>query len=1600
MLKKFLFSALIIWSELLFGQITVKLRQPPPNQLRASDLWNVILVNTGRNSLQVTINGTLTEAQEGIVIEGRSRRINLPPGVKMITYNDIKSGSVKFKQGRWREAFTRTGNAPSGNYTICIHVNDESGREKGSDCIDQTVMKASAPVLISPAEGETIKTEQAVFTWMSPMPPQKGVNYTLKIYELLGNQSAETAAKRNSVFFEKSDIRTTTFVYPVSARKFDVRKSYVWNVQAFDGQGNPISDNNGKSEPFSFRKGRIYDPFDTTGNLHASNTDSSAGGNGNTRSLTITEPDSTESDSTESSVGTAVVGDTIEAGQDGEFKVLVTQLFPEPDSSLTGRGTVYVDWLRTNVAVEFKKIKIDTAKKLTSGGIVSSKINNPGTSFLTYPEAWGLSLLSGPGAANVVSNVMNWTNTKINNVIAWVNSLNFGQPQISYNSNIHPPQLPSDGLKMPFGLQFDNANQKLIITEMVFKPEESKLNLLAQGTFTKSGTIYKLGFVGKDFKFHQNKIKFNSGRVELAEDVEVPTPKVKFTFIKGEETSGCYIKWDSTGVKDAGLEISAKFSPNCLKTDPPSPDSVEVTLGGSGTSLSDIILYGSLAECEIPNSGGMKIMADSVAYDFSDTRNPQGIEFPDNYLGDTSEVWQGFFIKNFSLSMPKSWKTGSNQQPPELEAENLIIDGMGLTAKIRAIDVYNLQSGSIANLSASLDTVEVTFLNNSLTEGFAKGKIVLPISKDTTANSLDYTASFAQLGEGDSLQLTVSPAGSITATILKGTLNLYPTSNITVAVTPVTRSASIDLNGKFKWNNPFQYPPGVKMELDFENVGLDYTSDASGDDLEFSPGSWSFASPQKFIANFPVSIKKIYYKPLAKSSPELLRGALMMDVVANLTNDIGGATSLGAKFAIEFDHNAKKFTPKFLGVYVDSIAVHADQPAVKIDGYLKLFNHDNVFGDGFKAAMDVSFTAVSLDVNALVQFGNTTYNNNNQPYRYWRVEADAMFVPGIPFLPGVGFYGFGGGAYYNMKTDSVISTNNSGKYVYTFIPKKSTFGFMVKATIGTLPKVETLNADAELLAQFNQTTHGIEYLSFSGNFWMATKLTDRQNSKIYGGVNVSYNFPDKIFSMNSDLTINVPNVITTPQPVGFVMNIDGRNNKWYFKFGTPSAPNTVDVFGLNLYSYLMFGNDIPVPNGFTHNFVTGYTTAIGSPPGMGGNVGNGGVGDDTKTGKGIATGVGIKFDKIFNEKFYSGTLRNWYINAALDAGAEMNLAFIDQTGCPGINGYRASGSVGLYFNLSSGIKGIHKRRHVSDKYWNLFTIKTGAWLAGEFPNPVHLYGAVDGQISIFDGLVNQHWYKSFEYGTSCSGTAVVTTNAPQEDKAADYRNKLIRYVAPNNHNNFDTTSTINVKYALVPGEVFDVAENQGDGTIKNRTFKLSVTTTLEVHNDNGTWAQLTLGSRLNNLGEYQYAHHISAMPSHTAVTVSQLSSSSQLAGLNTANGNTHISSVGFIHIRMIGSPLPPPPAPSYPNPVPDLVNHLTADKDYRFKVTATLMEASNVQVRNTGVNAARGTGYHTELAWTPAKTISGAVITEHRTFSFRTGAMVSVSRSTTSSRGR
>ncbi len=227
--------AFIFSTALCIGQVQIKLKQPPMNQLGVKDMWNLTLRNTSAKDVQLTLRGTADEAQEGRLVDGKTGLFTLKANEsRTISGSNIPGGgSYSWQNKKFQEAMVRSGNAPSGNYTICVYAESESGAPLGQDCFRQNIALMSPPTLISPADGASIAQGQTpLFTWIPSAPSQQGTIYTIRIVEVLGNQSANDAIIKNSAVFEQKDIRSTSLQYPVSARKLVEGRKYVWQISS------------------------------------------------------------------------------------------------------------------------------------------------------------------------------------------------------------------------------------------------------------------------------------------------------------------------------------------------------------------------------------------------------------------------------------------------------------------------------------------------------------------------------------------------------------------------------------------------------------------------------------------------------------------------------------------------------------------------------------------------------------------------------------------------------------------------------------------------------------------------------------------------------------------------------------------------------------------------------------------------------------------------------------------------------------------------------------------------------------------------------------------------------------------------------------------------------------------------------------------------------------------------------------------------------------------------------------------------------------------------------------------------------------------------
>lgn len=1032
-------------------------------------------------------------------------------------------------------------------------------------------------------------------------------------------------------------------------------------------------------------------------------------------------------------------------GNDEEFEFkAIEKDITKIGNKFSGKGTVYIEWLKARVAVKFYDIKLDANKKIVEGKVTALVNKNAPT----YPVAWGAEAAGNTG----------WVNETAADVNKWVKeTVGVSIPYKSGKKKLKP-------VTMPLGLNFTENENQIAITKMRFTPQNAQFSFVAAVSIPQSwsSSVETIGFIAKGVGFTPSSIT-GFKRAELIEDIAFKNTneKIDFTFLKpktksnsesggrGENvtsipTTGCYLEWGESGFSNFGVQVACEFTREWLLPSDGDPNKkAKAILGAESVSdWNDLILTGSLTDAEIVGTNGMSIAANNMILDLSDTRNAANIQFPSVYEGDKSERFQGFYAKALKIVMPKTIMAGSS--PLRVDVNDMIISDVGVTlyASVEKEGDSGFGKVSIADLSANVNNANVKIKSSSLTEAGIGGTIKLPISSSA---KFDYQANFhiAQANSQEENHLAIAitpPKEAIKADLFGANLKLDKTTSLNAYVSKEQQKFDLTINGSLSLVKEVEVGkidfslPALKVQ----DMKLKYERKKSGNTKKFTfnQGEWSFASPQKSIAGFSFSMQNVGFKNLSevKEDDELFRGKITVGGKINLANTVGGSTSLGITGAIK-----DNFKPSYVGASIDKVNVEADLSVVNIKGELEFFNGDAIYGDGFHGAFGVKFTPLDLGAKADIYFGKKKIGANN-PFRYWAVEADADV--NVPFMGGLSFRRFGGGAYYNMQfNDAQTLAEDEHRFTPYKAEEGSTLGFIAKTTIATTAEESTFNADATLQAVIN-TSDGLQKIVFTGKLWAGGGLSAASRAEAYGKgtVDAEYDFTDNVFDLTADAEMKVSIIEAY---ANLHLNVDANNGLWFLHIGNHySEDNLCEIKVKNVgeaYGYFMTGNTNVAPprRGFTDKFRERYRTAMNKYP----TNRTISTAPEVKTGAGFALGMGYGFNKHID-----GEVETWWwlpdfdYEGNIGAGAELNLAFLNNGQCPGWNGWRAYGSVGVFGRAD--VEVLHMD----------FGVRGAAWVMGEFPKPTYAAGNITGEVKAFG-----KWWGidvDFEYGKKCTGSGV------------------------------------------------------------------------------------------------------------------------------------------------------------------------------------------------------------------------------------------------------
>ncbi|MDP4114578.1 MAG: carboxypeptidase-like regulatory domain-containing protein [Bacteroidota bacterium] len=218
-----------------------------------------IIISNQSGARDIKIRAQIRLLGTGTVFKCLTGTIHIKNVTTLTADKFLQFDNVEYPNSDVRNRVVQSGRLPEGSYNLCLKLEDLNGNVlTDNNCADFTIVYPSQPQLIAPLNNSDQYIQAMTFQWTPVLVPGKlNVHYVLKIAELLAGQTPNQALSSNYPFFIKEDIQTNVFIYPNSGQQFQVNKKYVWQVQALDQFGFPLTSNQGKSEMFTFTYKKI-----------------------------------------------------------------------------------------------------------------------------------------------------------------------------------------------------------------------------------------------------------------------------------------------------------------------------------------------------------------------------------------------------------------------------------------------------------------------------------------------------------------------------------------------------------------------------------------------------------------------------------------------------------------------------------------------------------------------------------------------------------------------------------------------------------------------------------------------------------------------------------------------------------------------------------------------------------------------------------------------------------------------------------------------------------------------------------------------------------------------------------------------------------------------------------------------------------------------------------------------------------------------------------------------------------------------------------------------------------------------------------------------
>ena len=716
-----------------------------------------------------------------------------------------------------------------------------------------------------------------------------------------------------------------------------------------------------------------------------------------------------------------------------------------------------------------------------------------------------------------------------------------------------------DELYMPIALpesMTSNSPVNVQITTMKFAATHATMDIIGEFVLPDCDVLDDqiLVFGAPRICISPERILPESGTLALLSDLTLTDPdsdfECKFKAPKNviNPVDGCYVSWHADEFELLGVDVDMKIPG--LKKDIDGVAQNECPIFNIKTSIGDwddwMVDNISLDPFQAEDLPGWTFVAQNIVYDHSMFRNSANMgKFPDKYdksrtlIAGQANTWQGLYIKEISVKMPKSLEFGSsNDKRLAIAAKNMFFDDSGATLEIGAEDILSSETGKAGGWAFSLDKVHASFIQNNFNDCGFSGKLDVPLldgklgytcqilkvndQKNSLAGNYAYVFKVQQIKDAklDFWLATAKFDEKLSYMLveavpekneLKTRVELLLTGDLSIggdAMKDKMKSLPLEFDipevhfSKMRlancpvWESQFKDIKDLQTAKDTKKTLLTLYAGKEfnvKDQFYFSTGQWSLASMAKKLGPFEFSIEKYdfdYKNELLSMSIEggvKLIDGLDLSATAGVTINarLSGITAVAKNFdfsKIAFSYENTKF---------DKASFSSSFAGMKLGGELTA-NDDDKYGKGYKGTLTFTMPGDLFTANATGGY----YELDD--YRWGYFLASVGSATGIQ-IPPIAITDISAGFYFNCIRKSATEVE----------PQKGIIGVVAGMGIASSAGKDVLGGDFEMTVVYDKDKSRLTTFMLNGNLKAVSGMVNSKATIVYQEDDI-----DKYFALN------------------------------------------------------------------------------------------------------------------------------------------------------------------------------------------------------------------------------------------------------------------------------------------------------------------------------------------------------------------------------------------------------------------------------------------------------------------------------------------------------